>query len=323
MKRLCVTSTLLALVVLSGLPGCSHPIRTEQPEGRSPVKLDAFWTDATVRSRNLYWGAGNESDAPKVDGVYKLISKDTAGFSTTYDVKDDRGREWRVKVGAEAKPEVVASRLVWAMGYQQVPSYYVPRWTLDVGGAEGGAQPAGRFRPKTDQFKKSGDWSWHQNPFVGIRPYRGLLVMMAMLNNSDLKPDQNAVYELNPPIRGATLMYTVTDLGQTFGTTGILNAKRGDADAFDEHGFIKAVDPNHVEFVHHGRYGDLFRQITAEDVRWICARLGQLTPAQWADAFRAAAYHPTEAERFIRRMKQKIDQGLRGQADAELKAAKR
>jgi hypothetical protein len=45
-------------------------------------------------------------------------------------------------------------------------------------------------------------------------------------------------------------------------------------------------------------------------VKWICRRLQALTDAQWQDAFRAGGYAPELANRFIRRMKQKIDEGL-------------
>ena len=45
-------------------------------------------------------------------------------------------------------------------------------------------------------------------------------------------------------------------------------------------------------------------------MRWICGRLQRLSDAQWRDAFRAGGYPPDDAERFIRRLKQKIAEGL-------------
>jgi hypothetical protein len=53
------------------------------------------------------------------------------------------------------------------------------------------AQDAGRFRPVLDSAHRGDHWSWRQNPFVGFRSYRGLLVLNVMLNNSHLKPDNN------------------------------------------------------------------------------------------------------------------------------------
>ncbi len=43
----------------------------------------------------------------------------------------------------------------------------------------------------------------------------------------------------------------------------------------------------------------------------MCQQLQALTDAQWHDAFRAGGFPPAIADRFIRRMKQKIDEGLR------------
>ena len=59
-----------------------------------------------------------------------------------------------------------------------------------------------------------------------------------------------------------------------------------------------------------GRHRVLFRNISPADVRWVCGQLRQLTDDQWADAFRAGGFSKPIADRFIRRMKQKIDEGL-------------
>jgi hypothetical protein len=65
-----------------------------------------------------------------------------------------------------------------------------------------------------------------------------------------------------------------------------------------------------VRFDWRGRHDVLVQDLTPADVRWICERLAALTDAQWGDAFRAGGYAPALAERFIRRMKQKIKEGL-------------
>ena len=50
--------------------------------------------------------------------------------------------------------------------------------------------------------------------------------------------------------------------------------------------------------------------ITPADVRWICQRLDRLTDRQWQEAFRAAGYEREVADRFIRKVKQKVAEGL-------------
>ena len=45
-------------------------------------------------------------------------------------MRDDTGLEWSVKLGPEAQSEVVSSRILWAIGFHQPPTYYVERWSL-------------------------------------------------------------------------------------------------------------------------------------------------------------------------------------------------
>ncbi len=46
------------------------------------------------------------------------------------------------------------------------------------------------------------------------------------------------------------------------------------------------------------------------DVRWAAEHMQRLTDAQWHDAFRAANYADADAERYIRKLKEKIADGL-------------
>src|SRR5437762_5655586 len=58
-----------------------------------------------------------------------------------------------------------------------------------------------------------------QNPFVGTRPYQGLLVILLMFNSSDLKNTNNTLYEVGDAIRH---WYVVRDLGAALGETARL-----------------------------------------------------------------------------------------------------
>jgi hypothetical protein len=46
-------------------------------------------------------------------------------------------------------------------------------------------------------------------------------------------------------------------------------------------------------------------------VKWICGLLARLTDQQWKDAFRAGGFTDAESARYITRLKQKIDEGLK------------
>lgn len=171
-----------------------------------------------------------------------------------------------------------------------------------------------RFREKDPKLagglEDTGSWSYYKNPFVGTRELNGLLVLQVMLGNSDLKDENNATYALTSPLEGARTWYVARDLGHTFGRTGVYNAPRGDLEVFEKTPFITGLVNGRVTFDWRGRHDALLAEITPADVRWICGRLQRLRDAQWRDAFRAGGYPPADAERFIRRLKQKIAEGL-------------
>ena len=262
--------------------------------------------------RDLFWGVGGKRLAPDPGARYSVIEIKRGGFSRGYTVTAAKDREWSVKFPPEAGPEVATSRILWGVGYHQPPVYYLAEWHAEKATSPNPQLPA-RFReskPDLHGLDAEGTWSYYRNPFVGSRQLNGLLVVHAMLGNSDLKDEQNALYELKTPFEGARRWYVARDLGQTFGRTGVLDPPRGDPDVFDKTPFIRGVENGRVLFHYSGRHKALFENITPADVRWICARLDALTDEQLQDAFRAAGYPKPTADRFIRRLEQKIAEGL-------------
>jgi hypothetical protein len=264
------------------------------------------------RTRDLFHGVGGSRLAPDPAATYTVIEIKRGGFSRGYTVTGPDDREWSVKFPPEAPTEVVASRIHWALGYHQPPIYHLPEWTAASATSPNPQLPA-RFREKKPDLHgldAKGSWSFYENPFVGTHHLNGLLVLQAMLGNSDLKDDNNALYELETAFEGAKRWYVTRDLGQTFGRTGALEAPRGDINVFEQTPFIKGVVNGRVEFDYRGRHKALFAHITPADVRWICERLDAITDDQWHDAFRAGGYTRPLADRFIRRLEQKIAEGL-------------
>jgi len=185
-----------AVAILTVLSGCAVP--TVKPTGSQPpsrAESAEFWVDPGPDPRNLQAGVGGRHERPGMDQPYDVISTDTRGFSITYRVKDRRGSEWNVKIGPEAQTEVVASRILWAIGYHQVPSYFVERWTA-VEHAHGALRGGARFRPRDMPLRSEGTWSWQSNPFVGTREYDGLLSTLMLINGTDLKNDNNEIYQV-------------------------------------------------------------------------------------------------------------------------------
>lgn len=304
---------LAALVGAAALVACAHAVRRVPPGEPSADVMAQLWVDpGDVTSRDLFHGAGGREWMPQPGQTFEFVKEDRKGFSPGWDVKDERGVEWSVKYGLEAQSETVASRIVWAMGYHQPPVYYVERWSMR-GGPSPGPQTASRFRPSVPGRRRVATWSWHQNPFVGTRPYKGLLVLMRILNNWDLLAGNNVAYDLDRPADGAVRWYVVRDLGASLGRTLIVptSGTRNDVEDFERQGFVNGVEDGTVEFDDLGRWHrELFEEITPEDVRWICERLGRLTPRQWEDAFRAAGYEEAVARRYIRKIQDNVAKGL-------------
>ena len=302
---------LLALAV-SVFGACVSLTRPTPPaEPPSAAKLAELWVEPDP-GRDLFWGIGGERLKPDPAVTYTIIETKRGGFSMGFTVTDPSSRKWSVKLPPEATTEVVASRLLWGVGYHQPPIYYVGRWNAE--GRRDNPQLPGRFRESKPDLHgleaTSQSWSYYNGPFVGTREQNGLLVLMAMLGNSDIKDGQNVLYHLKEPFEGASKWYVPRDLGQSFGRTGVIDAPRGDINVFEGTPFIKGMHGRYVRFDWRGRHGALLERITPEDVHWIAARLRRLTDDQWHDAFRAGGYAPELAQRFIRRFKQKIEEGL-------------
>lgn len=302
----------LVTLAATCVAACSTPaIKSTLPGQPTDEQMAQLWMEPTTE-RDLFYGVGGKRLAPDPGAKYTVIEIKRGGFSRGYTVTGPGDREWSAKFPPEAGTEVVASRLFWGIGYHQPPIYLLQNWTAEKATSPNPQLPA-RFREKDPDLHglDAGDsWSYYQNPFVGTRQLNGLLVLQAMLGNSDLKDAQNVIYSLDREHEGARRWYVARDLGQTFGRTGVLDAPRGDVEVFEQTPFIRGVENGRVRLEYRGRHKALFQDIRPADVRWICERLQRLTDEQWQDAFRAGGIEPQAAERFIRRMKQKIAEGL-------------
>ena len=274
--------------------------------------LAQLWEAPTnLEQRDLFFGSGGEKNAPDPNELYKFKSEKAVGTQPGYDVEDSQGREWSVKLGEEARPEVAVSRLVWAIGYRQPSVYYLPRWTL-VRDGKRTVQSGARFR--LDDTKNLGEWSWRKNPFLHSQQIAGLYVLMVMVNNWDVKSQQNALYEYKAKAEheGPREQYMVKDLGASLGRSAWpVGGSKADPRGFEDEPFIERVEGNRVHFGYQGSWLEpqLLRSITPADVRWTSNLLSRLTPKQWSDAFRAAGFPQAEANRYIRRMQEKIAEG--------------
>ena len=88
-------------------------------------------------------------------------------------------------------------------------------------------------------------------------------------------------------------------------------APRGDPELFEQRPFLLPSSGRFARFDYRGWHRELVRdRITHEDVSWAMTWLSALSDRQWRDAFRAGDYPAAEAERFIRKLRQGVAEGL-------------
>ena len=312
MKRILVTAVLCIAAGLLSFASAQQP---------APVTAssDELWIDPVdLERRDLFRGPSDGPPPPAANDQFAFVAKDTSGRSPGYDVRDRNGQVWSVKLGPEAQSEVVASRLLWAIGFHQPPTFYVPSWTLT--GQEAGPQEGGRFRPELDGWKVVGEWDWTEYPHTRSPYNGGLLVAHMMLNNWDLKTSNNKVVERTGS-KGPSRIYISRDVGASLGSNEQAKwlrwtnlrwnqGSKNDLPGFEESGFIDGVENGYVKFSYSGPNKPIVSAIQPSHVVWTATLLSRLSDAQWHDAFRAGGYSREDAARFIAKFKEKIAQGL-------------
>jgi hypothetical protein len=322
------TSAVAALASVLALSAIACGGRSVVVAPRGPVsaqQLAEVRVDPGPQPRDLFWGVGGRRFAPPPDATYGFEAKDETGYSASYDVTSPDGIEWSAKIGAEAQTEVVVSRILWGLGYHQPPVYYLPSWQLTMENGDLRTESEARFRPKLPELERLEEvWSWADNPFSGTQELKGLLVILLMLNSTDLKDTNNSIYDVGAtqasPLRGTGpgRWFVVRDLGAALGETGKLYPRRNWLEGFEKQAFLTRVSAGAVEFDYDGRHQDLLTMIRPGDVQWAARQMARLSDAQWRDAFRAANYAPPYADRYIRRIKEKIADGLALRVDSRV-----
>ena len=302
------TLVLLAIILAVGFgdTGVAKPKKKKLPNG-TPV----LWRKpADISSRNLYLGPGGADMRPDLSRL-TFIKEEKGGYSKKYRVRDGAGREWVVKVGKEAQSETSAVRLLWGVGYLTEINYLVPRVTIPGKGTFTNA----RFEARPEDWKRVQEWKWSRNPFIGTPEYQGLKVMMAFLNNWDIKDSNNQIVYLRGN-GGDELRYIISDLGATFGhasTTPLFwrfTRSRNNPTNYAKSNFLEKVKGDRVYLHYGGKNRGLFRDISIRDAEWIGGWLAQLSDQQLRDAFRAANYTPDQISLLTREVRERTDELL-------------
>jgi len=324
------------LMILPASSDAKHANKSHEPNNEVSRNVPAvLWRDPTdITSRDLYYGPGGKEHAPHT--TFTFLKEDLNGTNPKFDIRDDDGVKWRVKLGVEARPETVATRLVWAVGYYANEDYFLPDLHVEnmprLRRGQNLVAPDGsmhnvRLKRYLKGEKKVGDWKWRENPFTRERELNGLRVLMALMNNWDLKDENNALYEKKGSDDASPeLQYAVSDLGASFGTTGrswTHSLSKGNLKSYRYSKFIRKVTPEYVDFNVPARPALIYvftpkefisrmdlwwigKRIPRPDAKWIGGLLAQLSPSQIRDAFRAAGYSQGEVEGFAAVVEERI-----------------
>jgi len=285
-----------------------------------------MWRDpAGIETRDLFYGSGGKDRLPS--GRLTFVAEDMEQTKPKFVVRDERGVQWKVKLGVEARPEVAATRLIWAAGYFVDDDYYLPEIKVDqLARLKRGQQYVeedGSIRhvrlERHEREAKVGTWRWFENPFVGTSDWQGLRVMMALVNNWDLTTENNTIRSDG---HGGHIYY-VGDVGSTFGSGETLVPSRNSASEYEQSTFLSHIADDHVDFAlrrcefflaavappyfaYCKRLERVGRNVPRKEARRIGDLLGRLSPAQVNDAFRAAGYKGDEisqnAETVLKRI---------------------
>jgi len=335
-------STLWLPVFLFAVSGANAATKRAKVEIATPaIAANAsitLWRNAAdIASRNLFYGTGGREHQPH--GDFTFLKEDLDGTNPKIVVRDQDGVKWKVKLGAETRPETAASRLVWAVGYFANEDYFVP--DLRVSGlpahlhrgqafvGRDGTMHNIRLKRYLKGEEKVGNWKWSEDPFTGTRELNGLRVMMALINNWDLTDENNAIYEESRDGEAAAeRIYMVSDLGSSFGTAGLtwpMGKARGNLNSYSHSRFIIHATADYVDFRAPARDALLFlftprefhnrlrlcwigKRVPRADAKWMGELLAQLSPGQIRDAFRAAEYSSQEVEGFSKVVEDRIGQ---------------
>lgn len=301
--------TVILLAIVLCISAVDVGVAAKQKKKQAPQGTPVMWErPSDISSRDLFLGPGGTNMRPDLRRI-TFLKEEKGGYSKKYRVRDGSGREWVVKIGKEAQSETSAIRLLWGVGYLTEVNYLVPRVTIPGKGTFTNV----RFEARPQQWDRVGEWRWKTNPFVGTPEYQGLKIMMALINNWDLKDSNNVIIQTGRN-GNAELRYIISDLGATFGhasTTPIfwrLTRSRNNPSKYVKTKFLEKVKGDRVVLHFGGKNRGLMKNLTVRDAQWLSSWLARLSDQQLRDAFRAANYRPDQINMLARAVRERSEE---------------
>ena len=180
------------------LASCVRPIKSTL--ARAPYAWRRWPSCGFAPSRTATCTAGSAARRWRPIRPHATPSSKSSDRASAADTrsKDAADREWSAKFPPEAPTEIAASRILWGIGYHQPPIYYLAELERRQGdvaeSAAAGAVPREEAGPARSR-RQGRPGRTTRTPSSARREMNGLLVLQAMLGNSDLKDEQNAALQ--------------------------------------------------------------------------------------------------------------------------------
>ncbi len=275
-------------------------------QSRSDSEPTVLWEKVSISAQDLYEMPDGGDMKPDLSRI-TFVSVEKGGHSLKYKIKDGSGQKWVAKIGDEAQSETASVRLLSALGYKTETVYLIPRLTIPTKGTYSNV----RLEARPENVDRGKNWRWGQTPFEGTRQMQGLKLMMAFLNNWDMKELNNVILK-----RNGQQQYVISDLGVSFGKPGkirlplfwVIGRSRNNPDHYSKSKFVKETDKGMVKLAYYGKHRGMMKNFTVADARWLADLLTQLSDKQIRDAFRAANYSAADINTLTRAVKDRISQ---------------
>lgn len=274
------------------------------------------------------YGPGGAAHLP--EPPFTFVEELLTGSHPSVAVRDRKNRLWRVKWGAEAKPEAFCVRFAAACGYFAEITHYVASGQIDgvttltrardMIAADGTFSDA-RFELEDRSVRMLFDehsWAWNDNPFVGTRQLDGLKIVVMLLSNWDSKDRRDvsrgsntAIFEFPSSRVSTEARYLITDWGGAMGKWGTTVVSRGrwDPEGFEAQtpSFVAGVHDGVVDFGYLGQRSEIARAIPVSHVHWFYRRARHLTEPALHKGLLASGATAEEATRFARALMARIE----------------
>ena len=116
---------MLVLVALSGVIHCAAE-RGGQGKGHAAnlPNGDLAGSGRHGFLESVLWRR-RKGHAPDRTATFTFVKEDMQATSPKFDVEDEHGVQWKVKLGEEPQSETAATRFLWAAGYFVDEDYYL------------------------------------------------------------------------------------------------------------------------------------------------------------------------------------------------------